>query len=261
MNRGTVLSPFVFLLSLRGQDAALEHARAVNLERAANLPNFVADETSVRYKSPHIDPPQWQLVDTIESEIAVQGGAGFTRQHVRVNGQPWNKPELPGGFRWSVQFGAELKQLFGPGCPTRIEFEGREEVFGKSVLAYRYSSPPNGCFGFFEIKNGLFSFTKRYNPARKGRFLINEADGSVIRFEGEADEFPKGFGADPWTTTVSWDYVKTGDGTHLLPVAMDIFGGFVKADLWHVTVEYKNHRHFQASTHVTFRAEKENAPK
>ena len=47
---------FVLVLSLRAQDAALEQARQVNLERAAHLPDFVADEIAVRSKSRHIDP-------------------------------------------------------------------------------------------------------------------------------------------------------------------------------------------------------------
>ncbi len=39
---------FVPLVSLRGEDPQLEHARRVNLDRAGNLPNFVADEIAVR---------------------------------------------------------------------------------------------------------------------------------------------------------------------------------------------------------------------
>jgi hypothetical protein len=168
-----------------------------------------------------------------------------------VNGQPWKKKGFE-GFNWSVQFGGELKPLFDPKCPTRIDFEGREEVHGTPVLAYRFSSPPNGCFGYFSVKNGFLSALRRYNPAQTGRFLVDEREGSVIQVEQEAHEFPKGFGADAWKQTITWDYVKTGDGTYLLPVAVDMVGGFTQADLWHITVEYKNHRHFQAATNVTF---------
>ena len=64
------------LLPLCAQDpaAALEHARAVNLERAASMPNFVVDETAIRYHSPHTDPPKWKQFDKIEMELIVQGG-------------------------------------------------------------------------------------------------------------------------------------------------------------------------------------------
>jgi hypothetical protein len=99
--------------------------------------------------------------------------------------------------------------------------------------------------------SGFFS-RKNYSPSRSGRFLIDDPGGNLIHFEEVATEFPKDFGADPWKQTTSWDYVKIGDASHLLPVAAEIFGGFTKADLWHVVVEYKNHRHFEASTNLTF---------
>jgi hypothetical protein len=255
MNR-TVLASFVPLFYLHAQDvseqqAKLEHIRAVNLARAAALPSFVADEMAVRYKSKHVDPPQWQLVDTIESEIAIRDG-GFVRQHTTVNGKPWNKPNLPDGFGWSVAFGDEIKQLFDPDCRTAIDYVGREEMHGKPALAYRFQSAPGGCFGNFTIKEGFFSALKAYNPARTGRFLVDDPGGNLIYFEIEAKEFPKWLGSDPFKGIDSWDYVKIGDATNLLPVATEMFGGFKRENLWHVTVEYKNHRHFEASTNMTF---------
>jgi hypothetical protein len=73
----------------------LAHARRVNLDRAANMPNFVADETAKRYRSPgKANPPAWKLVDTIDSEITFRGNKP-TREHIRINGKPWNKPGFP----------------------------------------------------------------------------------------------------------------------------------------------------------------------
>ena len=245
--------PWILLSCALAQDPsqALEHARTVNLERAATLPNFVADEIATRYKSRHTNPPQWQYVDTIESEISVKG-AEFTRQNIRLNGKPWTKNSFP-SFNWSVQFCSELKPLFSSECNTAIQFEQREERNGRPVLAYRFQTPP-GCFGGFVIQFGLLGLgrTKRYKPAWTGRFLVEDPGGSVVEFENEAHEFPKGFGADPLQQTFHWDYVKIGDATHLLPIGAEIFGGFTQADLWHVVVEYKNHRHFESSTNITF---------
>jgi hypothetical protein len=251
--RRTALIFSILVWSLQGQDPAktrLEHARKVNLERAANLPNFVADETAMRYKSPHTDPPKWQFVDTIESEILVQGPT-FKRQHTLLNGKPWNKANFP-EFSWSVQFGDELTPLFSPKCRTTIEFEGPAQALGKQLFAYRFHAPKNGCFGSFAVKSGLFSPRKEYSPARTGRFLIDDPGGNVIQFQEEAHEFPKGFPADPLTQTVTWDFVKIGDNSYLLPVSTEIFGGYTRGALWHVVVEYKNHRHFEAATEIKF---------
>src|SRR5262249_6494720 len=120
-----------------------ENARRVSLERAANMPNFVADETAKRYISRHTNPPEWMLVDTIVSEVAFQKG-NPTRQHVRINGKPWNKPELP-GLNFGVDFGTDLKYVFDPACGNSFDFVGSEETNGKHVLAFGFRSPVNGC--------------------------------------------------------------------------------------------------------------------
>jgi hypothetical protein len=237
--------------ALFAQDAQLERARKVNLDRASNLPNFVADEIAKRYKSPHTNPPKWQLVDTIESEIAVRGDA-FTRQHTTVNGKPWIKDGLPDGAGWSVRFGYEIKPLFSPECHTSIESAGREERLGKPALAYQFHVGSDNCFGTFSIKNGFLGPLKVYTPARFGRFLIDEA-GNLIYFEIEANGFPKGWAGGHSKETEAWDYVRIGDASYLLPVSTEITNDLTRDGAWRVTVEYKNHRHFEASTDVTFK--------
>jgi hypothetical protein len=240
---------------LRAQDpaSALGHARQVNLDRAAKLPNFVADEKAMRYSSSHADPPKWKYMDTFESELVVQG-AHFQRQHVLRDGKPWNKDGFP-HFNWSVEFGEELTSLFSAKCRNRIEFEGHQEFRGRQVAAYRFSAPQDGCFGTFTIGRGLFGIldrSKHFTPPAKGRFLVDEPEGNVLYFEAEAHEYPKGFGADTFKQTETWDYVKIGETSHLLPIAMELYAGFTRGDLWHAVVEYKNHRHFESATEVKF---------
>jgi hypothetical protein len=225
------------------EQPALEHARQVNLDHAANMPNFVADETVKRYTSFKANPDAWRLVDTIESEIIFKGGEP-TRQHIRMNGKPWNKP-IP-GINISPEFGTEIKPVFNPECATEINFEGRQVVRGKQLLVYRFSSPSYGCFGYFVYQN------QRYVPPRTGRVLVEDPGGSMIQYEEDAKEFPKGFLVDSWKEVTSWDYVKIGDASHLLPITNDFFQGFSSGDLWHISVEFKNYRRFEASADVTF---------
>lgn len=248
--RATIL--FLFAATVLAQDARLEHARQVNLDRAEKLLNFTADEIAVRYQSPRIDPPEWRQVDTIESEITVQNGR-FTRQHTRVNGKPWNKSHLPNGAGWSVQFGHELKALFDPACLNEIQYKGIAEVHEKPAFEYTFRTAAGGCFGNISIKNGLLSALKADNPPRSGRFIIDDPSGNLIYFELEANEFPKDFPADPFKSINTWDYVKIGEESWLLPIGLEIYGGAGRSGLWHVVVEYKNHRHFESSTSITFK--------
>lgn len=56
------LAPFILSIALLGQDMALEHARQLNLEHAANMPNFVADEIAKRYTG-RVGSSKWKYRD------------------------------------------------------------------------------------------------------------------------------------------------------------------------------------------------------
>jgi hypothetical protein len=46
--------------------------------------------------------------------------------------------------------------------------------------------------------------------------------------------------------------VKIGDAFHLLPVSADLIWRMPTGALYRVAIEYKNHRHFEASANLTF---------
>ena len=223
----------------------LEHAREINLDSASSLPNFVADETAKRYTS-NGKSPQWKYLDTIETEVTFKGNSAV-REQIRKDGQPWRKPfqALP-GFKWYGGFGTEIRPLFDPQCPTAIEYQGRGEVRGKQVLEYRFHSPADGCFHPF-----YFGY-QQYNPARTGHVFIEDAGGNILQIDEEASGFPSEFEFAQRKEEVSWDYVKIGDTSHLLPVGANFVVFYSSGSRWRIEVDYKNHRHFEASTKVTF---------
>lgn len=223
----------------------LAHARRVNLEYAANMPNFVADETARRYRS----SPQssgWSDFDTVESEIAFRGNHA-TRQRIRRNGKSWDQPfgALP-GFKWYEGFGTEISPLFDPKCPTSIQYQDRSRVRGRMLLDYRFSSPVDGCFTYF-----FFGY-QRYNPARTGHVFVDETAGNVMHLDEEASGFPVEMEFAAREVHISWDYVKIGEDSHLLPVRADFLVRYYDGTRYRIEAEYKNHRHFEASTNITF---------
>ena len=232
------------------QAGELERVRQANLEYAWKLPNFVADETAIRYSS-DIDAQQWQREDTIESEIAVKG-AQLTRQRIRRNGAPWDRPfEDIGGMLWGA-FGRELKPVFDPACPTKIEFAGDEAVDGRQFLLFRFSSPANGCFASYPLRHVERPNKSPYNPSRTGRVLVNPERGNVVRYEEEASGFPEDFFADRRLIWEAWDYVKIGEVSYLVPVTAEFVSCRAEGITRRVTVQYRNHRHFESSTNITF---------
>lgn len=249
MTRGLLFLLLVPPCGAADKGADLEYVRKVNLEHAAMLPDFVADEIADRSQSHAANPPDWQPMDHVEAEIVVRSKGEFTRRNVRLNGQPWDKP-FP-RWNWGVAFGDELISLFDPKCKNAIELEGPAELQGEAVIAYHYQAPQNGCFGYW-TKSGLLT-SKKVNPPRRGRFVVDRATGNLLRFEMQAVDFPKNFGYDTWTVASAWDEVRIGSEAYLLPVAMEMVTGSTGHELGRTLVEYKNHRHFEASTSVQFK--------
>ena len=224
----------------------LDRVREVNLARAAKMPNFVADEQATRSLRRKGDP-KWKQADTVESEIAFHGDDA-ARQNIRINGKPFTTVSgwIP-GVNWDSGFGGELKGLFDRDCSNTFELAGREELRGKQVTVYRFHSPLDGCFG-----PGTTGY-QQYDAAQTGRILVDETDGSVLQMERQDIGTPSELGGGS-KMIYSWDYVKIGDASYLLPVATDFVGILPKeGETWHVAAQYKNHRHFEASADITFK--------
>ena len=182
----------------------------------------------------------------MESEITFHGDEA-TREKIRINGKPFQTVSgwIP-GVNWDVGFGGELNALFGRDCANTFEFAGREEFRGKPVTVYRFSAPLDGCFG-----PDTFGY-EQYAPAKTGRILVDEASADVIEMEYKDVGTPPELGSGVERSN-SWDYAKIGDASYLLPVATDFVWTNPKAVVWHVVAQFKNHRHFETSTGITFK--------
>jgi hypothetical protein len=223
----------------------LADARRVNLEYAANMPNFVADEKAKRYR---IGPgsTSWRDYDTVESEITFRGNHA-ARQGIRRDGKPWNQPfEALPGFKWYEGFGTEITPLFDAKCPTTIEYLGRSKANARSVIEYQFRTLVDGCFPFF-----FFQY-QRYNPARTGHFSVDDPDGNIVQLDEEASGFPVEIQFAGREEHIAWDRVRIGEESHWLPVRAKFLVRYYDGTQYRIEVEYKNHRHFETSTNVTF---------
>jgi len=218
----------------------LAQVRKVNLEEAAHLLNFIADEKAQRFQRVS-GSSNFRFQDTVESEIAFHGSEA-TRQRIRINGKAWNKKSvwLP-GINWGVGFGTVIRPLFDPECENIIQFKGQESSRGRQLLAYAFSAPADGCFGGGQM--GQFV----YNGPLSGRILVDDPGGRVLQFEVVQTGMPRGFEMVESRQVLVWDYVMIGDRDFLVPVAGDYFLTFASGDTWHIAVEYKNHKHFETS--------------
>jgi hypothetical protein len=236
----------VLCVPMVAEDAILEHARQVNLELASHMPNFVADEVVMHYFD---RKGEWEHDYTVEDEITVKGNQ-ISRRDFRQIGKRRTVIPFIGSGRGGpppTGFGAALQPLFDLHCPTRLEFAGDDDLGGKAVLAYRFDSPANGCFG-----NLYFAWGSTYNAARRGKVLIDSTSGNVLQFEEEAFGFPERYRLVTRHQFMTWDYVKIGEASYWLPVSAEFIWTFTRLRGREV-VEYRNHRHFESTTDIKYR--------
>lgn len=231
-----------------GDQSSLEHMRAVNLAYIHKMPDFLADEIAESYVSPGVNPPQWEHQDTIESEIGAVGG-GDRRRNVRKNGQPWTGHGLPEFLPYGGHSPSTIWRLFDEHCPNKFEPAGSQQERGTHLSVYRVTSP-GPCF---TIRYGY----ETYRPAYAGRLLVEYPGGRLVRFEYEVREFPTEFPLSYWKWETSWGEVKIGDASYLLPVSAGLIAtysamGPYPGHMIRMTSEYKNYRHFEASSGIQF---------
>jgi hypothetical protein len=240
----------VLSIPLLAEDAILEHARQVNLERASHMPNFLADEVIAQYFDQK-GSGEWKRGSTVEDEITVKGNR-ISRRDFRLDGKPWPEIERITGIRGftpdipATGFAAALQPLFDPQCPTTLKFTGDDELRGKPTLAFQFQSPANGCFG--DLHGG-----SAYNAARTGRVLIDGSSGNVLQFEEEAFGFPKGFAFITRHQVMAWDSVKIGEVSYWLPVSAEFTWTHTTPLRKRAVVEYRNHRHFESTADIQYK--------
>jgi len=228
----------VFGLGALGQ-GDLVRLRQVNLNHAAKMPNFIADETAVDYVSDSgTGPPVWSKLYTIESEVVFVDGR-MRRRNQRRDGQAADMPYpiANGGF------GIEIRPLLDPSCPTTIEFES--SAGGKTW--FRFRSPADACFGALGTGQG-----SGHRVARIGRFLADDLTGDLIRYEEEGHGFPKDYSMQQRNEIVAFEYVKIADAPYLLPVSAEFWWSYLSSKPRRVVITYKNYRHFEVSTKISF---------
>ncbi len=154
-------------------------------------------------------------------------------------------------MRFPVSSGMKASRRKSPRCstqsaPPRSSTNAVPRWADGNSSSTGSSSPVDGCFPF------LYFAYQRYNAARSGRVLIDDPGGNVIQVDDQADGFPAEFEFAGREEHMFWDYVKIGENSHLLPVRANFLVVYSSGTQYRVEVEYKNHRHFEASTKVTF---------
>jgi hypothetical protein len=230
---------------LQSGDDFIDKSRAAIAAYLAKVPNYVADETGERYETPAA-PLDWRRTDSVSSEVRFDGNRE-TRENILLDDRPWAEPfvMLP-GFKWRGGFAETLRALFDPSRPVRFTFSQSIIYHGKRARVYAFSAPKDGLGAWQSGYQGFY-------PAYEGKVTITEDDLTAVRVETKAKEFPPDFPISSVENAITWDWVIAGSSRELLPVAGELL--LVNANerrAFLVRLDYRNHRHFQASSSIRF---------
>jgi hypothetical protein len=222
----------------------LIRAREAVKEYLAALPNFNADESSVLYTSPVVNPPSWQASETLQSEVSLEGTRGTHRGIVR-NGKPWPETfeHLPPAPRASIEL-TLLRFVIDPNCAS-LEFQKRAVEGGTPVVVYTITSPQDSC-----RQGGWGAPGERFYPAHKGEIAFAESDALVRRLELASVGYPKEYLCQFTQAREIWDYIQIGERRFLLPTEAQSLQS--QAQLTLSVTKYKNHRHFESFSNIQF---------
>lgn len=229
-------------------DPLLIKARQAAVAAVENLPNFVCQEATTRYRK-NLSDGSWQQRDVITADVAYDLKTGESYSNIQVNSSPASK-ELMGlpGSSSIGEFALDLRNLFASVADD--DFHINEEVIlnGKATRVFNYEVDQTASH--WKIKDRNSTVTAAY----AGRIWIDKALGRVIRLEMIADGLAPAISVDQVTTSIDYGSVDLGDGhTHFLPTGSETL--FCIKDTGACdrnTTEFRNYRKFGAESTLAF---------
>jgi hypothetical protein len=231
----------------RPADPLIVRARQSVVAAAENLPDFVCQEITTRYRK-NLSDGSWQQRDTLSADMAYALKTGESYSNVLVNGAPASKGmlDLPGPDS-PVELGLDLRYLFGSAANDDFHFNEEVALNGKAARVFSYEV--DGAASHWKIKDHNTSVTAAY----EGRIWVDKALGQVMRLEMIADGLPNPT-ANQVTTTIDYEPIDLGDGRkRLLPVGSETL--FCKKETGACdrdTTEFRNYRPLRAASEFAF---------
>lgn len=229
---------------LTPEQELLERARAVADEFTGTLPDFVCDESVIRYEGEGLRP-KWKRKDRIDAELAYVDGKEDYR-NIRRNGSKIRKGSPEESGQWSIgEFGATLADLMASN--TNAKFTPRakpSEAVGVEARVYDFSVGKDGAHWKIRVGSEVF-------PAYQGAIWVDPESARVLRIEMDTHQLPANYYVDKVEMAIDYGWVDIAGKRYLLPTRSENLS--CKAGT--VTcmkneIEFRNYRKFSAESQV-----------
>ncbi len=201
-----------------GWDAFLVAVRDRLFDREKDLPNYVCDQTTERFRAGSRKNPKWRRRDRITGELLWVDRKEAYRG-LKRNGKPLKAASPMATGMWTTgDYVSMLLNIFSPGARAAFRFVRNEAFNGRDARVYDYS---------VEQENSRWKLIfggEQFYPAFEGTVWIDDDTLDVLRAEFRAKDLPISYPEDVLEVAIDYALVPVGGSEHLLPVRSEALG-------------------------------------
>lgn len=227
-------------------DQVIADAREAAASYNAELPNFLVQQATTRYRSSS-GPRNWEPIDVVTADVAVVNGKEDYR-NVLVNGRsPQGPVERTGS--WSTgEFAITLEDVLNPATEAVFVKRGSDTIAGRDAWVYNMSVLHENSHWIIVAADG-----RKYAPAYGGAMWVDKETRRVLRIEQRSVYLPSDFTYDKAESVVEYGYVRIDGKPYLLPVTsansacLSGTGNCVRNE-----ISFRNYRKFTADSDIKY---------
>lgn len=222
----------------------IDRARGVAYEFTSTLPDFICDQSVVRYEGEGLRP-KWKLKDRLEAELVYFDGKE-DYQNIRRNGRRLRKGSPEESGQWSTgEFGSTLADLMSEATHAKFTpVEKPSEAAGAAAKVYQYSVAETGAHWQIRVGRPVF-------PAYQGRIWVDPESARVLRIEMDTYQLPKNYEVDKVEMVIDYDWVEIAGKKYLLPVkSQNLSCKTGTVTCFRNEIAFRNYRKFGVESHV-----------
>ncbi len=201
-----------------GWDAFLVAVRDRLFDRERDLPNYICDQRTERFRASSRKNPKWRRRDRITGELLWVNRKEAYRG-LKRNGKPLKTASPMATGMWTTgDYVSMLLNIFSPGARTAFRFVRNEAFNGRDARVYDFAVKQENS-GWKLLFGG-----EQVYPAFEGTVWIDDDTLDVLRAEFRAKDVPISYPEDVMEVTIDYALVPIGDSEHLLPVRSEALG-------------------------------------
>lgn len=195
--------------------AAIRHARLFAAHYASDLPNFLCNETIVRYEDLR-GQGVWEKRDTLGMRLGYEDGSESDKL-VSFNGHSTSRTlESVGGAQTAGEFGGLMFQILDPASNGKFRWDHWTLLRKRPTQVYSYRI--DAADSHYKLVFGTTSGRVETIPAMEGLLYLDGETSDIVRISNRAADIEPGFPVRQASTVLDYATQEVGGKQYALPL-------------------------------------------